>query len=152
MQPAVFYREPGRARAQIWTNSAIFVLSGPLQIVFQGPGPRFGQTRLFLQPAVLYREPGRARAQIWPNSAICVLSCPLQRSWKGPGPDLAKFGYFCIKLSFTEGPGPSFGKTRIFLTEPRACPRARGLNLEPLQGANGLNPKPRPSQEARPEP
>ena len=59
--------------------------------------------------AVLYKEPRRARAQIWQIVTISVLSGPLQTASKCPGPDLANFGYFCIKRSFTkslEGPGP----------------------------------------------
>ena len=62
-------------------------------------------------------KPRRARAQILPNFAISVLSCPAQRAWKGPGPDLAKFGYFCSKLSCTEsleGPGPDLAKFGCF--------------------------------------
>ena len=37
-----------------------------------------------------------------PILAISVLSGPLQRASKGPGPDLANFGYFRIKRSFTK--------------------------------------------------
>ena len=85
---------------------------------FEGLGPIFGQFWLFLYSAVLYKEPRRSWAQIWPILAISVLSGPLQTAAKGPGPDLANFGYFCIKGSFTksvEGPGPRFGQFWQFL-------------------------------------
>ena len=85
---------------------------------FEGLGPIFGQFLLFLYEAVLYKEPRKARAQIWPILDISVLGRPLQKAPKGPGPDLANFGYFCIKPSFTkrlEGPAPRFGQFRLFL-------------------------------------
>ena len=38
---AVLYKEPRKARAQIWPNLIVFVLSGPLQRAAEGPGPDF---------------------------------------------------------------------------------------------------------------
>ena len=67
---------------------------------------------------MLYKEPRRARAQIGPILAISVSRGPLQTPSKSPGPDLANFGYFCTKRSFTkgpEGPGPRFGQFWLFV-------------------------------------
>ena len=36
---AALYKEPRRARAQIWPNLTISVLSGPLESASKGPGP-----------------------------------------------------------------------------------------------------------------
>ena len=131
---AVLYKEPRRARTQIWPILAISVFSGPLQRASKGPGPDLASfcyccMKRFLQTASKgpgpngakfgyfcikrpsYRQPRRPWAQIWSILAISVLSGPLQRALKGPGPDFANFGYFRIELSFTEsleGPGPCF--------------------------------------------
>ena len=119
-----------------------FVLSRPLQRAWRDSGPNLAKPGNFCIKRPLTNSFSRARAQIWPNSAIFgskrpltraraqiwqnsgifVISCPLQRAWKGPGPVLGKRGYFCLSPEPVQGPG---------------------LNPEPLQGANGLNPKPR---------
>ena len=56
------------------------------------------------------------QALILTNFAIFALGGPLQRASKGPGPDLAKFGYFCIKRSFTESlEGPGMARASLTL-------------------------------------
>ena len=50
LYPAVLYREPRRARAQIWPSLALSVLSAPLQRASKGPGPDLASPRHPAQP------------------------------------------------------------------------------------------------------
>ena len=111
---AILYREPRKARAQIWPNLVIFVFSGPLQKASRGQAQIWPNLAIFVL----------ARAHIWPNLASFVLSGPLQRASKGPNPDLTKLRYFCFKRPFTESfevPGPRFGQIKLafVLSGPR---------------------------------